>query len=382
MKKIFISSILIVLFSISLSAKEYYVKVMSISDSTYLNGVKKDIGKLGYKTYISKQGKWHMVYAGPFENSQKATKALSIVRKNISKDAFLTKITAKTPKKSIKKQTVPAQKKIVAVPIQRKKEKKVLEKVLLEDIIPVQEKSVVPQKKEKKKAVGKVLIEDIIPVQEKTVAPKEQEKKKSSVSSVQIEEKEETLKEVLPEDTISTQSKKDKGFYIALAAGLSTVDIQQSGSMPFVFKLEDSGLNYNAEIGYYFNDNIFISINYQTTDLENVTLDSAFTTLNYQLDEIYSISPYIGVIAGYSTRTEGTITTEIETVKINAVSSFMGGLQVGSDISLYNGLSLYLYYRYLIMDTTTNIENTDSGESKAIQYGNEQNLNMGIKYHF
>ncbi len=382
MKKIFISSILVLLFSISLSAKDYYVKVMSISDSSYLNGAKNDIGKLGYKTYISKQGKWYMVHAGPFKDSKEAKQALSRVKKSISKDAFLTKLTVNTPKKNIK------DKKTAVLLAPKKEKKKVAQKVTVEDIAPVQkkatassvkiqEKASVPpvQAKEKKKVAQKVTVEDIALTQEKTASPQEQQK--ALISSVQAEEKKEPITEITQEESTSIQGKKEKGFYIALAVGQSTVDIEQSGSISTIFELEDSGINYGAEVGYYFNNNIFISINYQITDLENITLSSAFTTLNYQLDEIYSISPYIGAIAGYSTRA-----WEDSQIKIDDVSSFLGGLQVGSDISLYGDLSLYFYYRYLIMDTTTTIYDTSSGDSKKIEFSGEQNLNVGIKYNF
>ena len=351
MKKIFISSILFFLSTVSLSAKEHYIQVMSISDSSYLKSVENNINKIGYKTYINKRGKWYIIYAGPFKNSKKANKALSRIKKSISKDAFLTKITASAPKKVIKKQTISAKKKTVVLPVQKKETKRVAEQVQQKEIISVQKKPVVKQEK-------------------------------ALVSPVKIEEKKEIVKKILPEETISVQSKKDKGFYIGLAAGLSMIDVQQSGSEPVILKLEDSGINYSPEMGYYFNNNVFISINYQNTDLEDVSLSSAFATLNYQLDEIYSISPYIGAIVGYSTRTweKNPVTTILS--EIDTTSSLLGGLQVGSEISLYDGLSLYLYYRYLIMDTTTIIYDITPGEKKIIEHGNEQNLNMGIKYNF
>lgn len=373
MQKIFISSILVLLFSISVFAKESYIQVMSISDLNYLNGVKNKINNLGYKTYINKRGKWHIVYAGPFKNSKKANKALSRVKKSISKDAFLTKITATATKKTIKKQT-PSAKKKTAVPSQQKKEtKKVAERVLLEDILPVKEKAPIAsiQVEEKKK----VILKSTLPAQKKVL-----EKEMLPVQEILVQtEKKETVTERLQEENILVQPKKEKGFYIGLAAGISMVDVEQSGSEPVILELEDSGMNYSAEIGYYFNNNIFISINYQKTDLEKVSLSSVFTTLNYQLDDVYSISPYVGAIVGYSKRTWEESPTLLT---IDTVSSLLGGLQIGSDIALYDDLSLYFYYRYLIMDTTSVIYDITPGEKKIIEYSNEQDLNMGIKYNF
>ena len=392
MKNIFISSILVLLVSVSLYAKDNYIQIMSLSDSSNLKGAKSDISKLGYEAYIKKRGKWYTVYAGPFKDFKEANNALAKVKKNISKGAFLTKITADTPKKAIKKETKPVEEKTIKKPVQKQEKapvppvkteekKKVAGKVLLEDILPVQEKTSAPAKQdkaftssaqtEKKKVTQKVTTKEIIPVQEKTSAPAKQDE--ASISSAQTKEKKEIAKDLVLED---------KGFYIGLAAGLTIVDIEKNditGNLPLNFELEDSGINYSAEIGYYFNNNIFISLNYQQTDLEDVSLSSAFTTLNYQFDSIYSISPYIGAIAGYGMRTWENSPID-DAIGDATVSSFLGGLQIGSDITLYSGLSLYFYYRYLMMDTTTNI--TVGSEESSIEYGAEQNLNMGIKYHF
>ena len=336
MKKISISSILILLVSVSLSAKEPFIQVMSISDSNYLNSVKSSINKLGYKTYISKRGKWHRVYAGPFKNNTEASKALSAIKKHVSKDAFLTEITVAIPEKAIEKQIVPAQKKVVVPPA------------------------------------------------------KVQEKKKVVAPPVKVQEKKETTEKVVSQkdiaavqqNTKSKEEQKEKGFYIGLAAGYSIVGVAKndiSGSVPLNFELKDSGINYGAEMGYYFNNNIFISINYQKTDLEEVTVNHAFATLNYQFEEINSFSPYIGAIAGYNTITWEKSPIDSATENGSA-SSLLGGLQIGSDISLYGGASLYIFYRYLMMDNITNIE-TVTGKTK-IEYSSEQNLNMGIKYNF
>lgn len=381
MKKMLMSFCLVILFAISLSAKEHYIQIMSISDPNNLNSVKRSIHKLGHQTYVKKLGKWNIIYAGPFENSQNANKALSGIKKNISKDAFLTKITVKAPKKPVKKQPVPVKKKAMpakkktavapvkekAVPVQKQEEKKVVKKVQLEDIIPAGEKD----------PVASVQKQEHVQVQKQVQQVEKQ--KKSTPLPIQTQETEAIVKTIPAQETIIVQNKKDKVFYVGLALGFSTIDVAQSGSLPLLFELDDSGYSISPEIGYYFNDNIFVSLNYQMTDLDNVTLNTAFTTLNYQLDEFYSISPFIGAIVGYSQRKWNKSPVSYAS-DIGTVSSLMGGVQIGSDISLYKGLSLYFYYRYLMMDTTTNIYDI-SGESK-IEYGNEQDLNIGLKYHF
>lgn len=358
MQNFFISSILILLVSVSLSAKEPFIQVMSVSDSSYLNSVKSRINKLGYKTYISKRGKWHKVYAGPFKNNTQASKALSAIKKHVSKDAFLTKIKVATPQKAVKKQIMPVQKKVVAAPVKVQEKKKIIKKVVAEKTVPTK-KQATPSSTQKENVVPKVNVKE----------------KKEITESVAVQ------KDILPVQQ-STKSKEEKGFYIGLSSGYSLVDVTKndiSGSVPLNFELKDSGINYGAEIGYYFNNNIFTSINYQKTDLEDVISDNILATINYQFDEINSFSPYIGAIAGYNTITW--VNSPIDSATGNdSGSSLLGGLQIGSDISLYGGVSLYLFYRYLMMENITNIE-TATGKTKT-EYGGEQNLNMGIKYNF
>ncbi len=347
MKKIFILPILFLLFSVSLSAKENYIQVMSISDPNYLHSVKKRINNLGYKTYVKKLGKWNIVYSGPFENTADANKALIRVKKNISKDAFLTKITPKKSKEKIE-------------PVKKEEKKQAVQKVTLEDIIVPKKKATMPVKETNTKALK-------TQKQKKVITP-------PSPSKQTVEKAE---KSIIDKITY-VDAKGEKGFYIALTTGLSLVNIQQTGTLPLDIKLDDSGLNISPEIGYYYNDNIFISLNYQYTDLKAVTLNSILGTINYQLDEFYSISPFLGLIAGYSTR-EWEKDPVSSSVDFPAVSSFVGGIQAGSEIE-FDYLTLYLYYRYLFMDTTTELY--DSARSNKIEYGNEESFNLGVKYNF
>lgn len=373
MKKIFIPSILILLVSVSLSAKEPFIQVMSVSDSSYLKSVKSSINKLGYQTYISKRGRWHKVYAGPFKNSTEASKALGAIKKHVSKDAFLTKIKVATPEKAVKKQIIPVQKKVVTPPVKVQEKKKIAKKVVPEKIVPTKQKptpkKAVPTKKQP--TLSSTQKEDVIP------KVKVQEKKEMTQAVV-------AQKDIAPvqQSTKYKEEQEEKSFYIGLAAGYSLIDVTKndiSASVPLNFELKDSGINYGAEMGYYFNNNIFISMNYQKTDLEDVSSENIFATLNYQFDEINSFSPYIGAVAGYNTITWENSPIDSATGN-GSGSSLLGGLQVGSDVSLYGGVSLYLFYRYLMMENITNIE-TATGKTR-IEYSGEQNLNMGIKYNF
>ncbi|MEA3370146.1 MAG: SPOR domain-containing protein [Campylobacterota bacterium] len=358
MKKIILPSLLSLFLSVSLFAKEPFVQVMSISDINNVEGAKSKIKKLGYKSRVNKYGKWYIIYAGPFENNEKATQALKVIKKRVSKGAILTELKVKSSKKTVRKEP------IVVVPVQKKAVPKALPKET-----PVS--ATAAQKSVKK--IENSSVKENAAVPKKIVPAVAKEKKIVSAPIVKTVEKEESA---------PLQDKQGKSLYIGLSAGSSVVNIEQNnidGTIPLLFEIKDSGINYGVEIGYYFNDNIFLSLNYQLADFEGVSIDSAFATLNYQLDEFYSISPFVGIVAGNSIRSwdKNPVPSESE---IGSVSSFLVGAQIGSDISLSYNFSLYFYYRYLMMDTTTNISTID--EKASIKYENEQNLNLGLKYNF
>ena len=61
-------------------------------------------------------------------------------------------------------------------------------------------------------------------------------------------------------------------------------------------------------------------------------------------------------------------------------SSFFTGLQIGNDMPLNERISAYIFYRYMILENVTNI--SEGANTKVISHGNEQNINVGIKYNF
>ena len=177
------------------------------------------------------------------------------------------------------------------------------------------------------------------------------------------------------------QDRREK-IFMAINGGVSSFDVSEktlSGTLPLDIKLEDSGFNYGLEAGYYFNNNMFMSINYQHSNLDDVSFDYVFASLNYQFYDTSSISPYIGALVGYNVMSWDKY--PISSINVDdKASTFNMGLHLGFDVPLGDNFSLYTFYRYIKLDHKTELK-TSAGE-KEIEHSSEQNFNLGVKILF
>ena len=165
-------------------------------------------------------------------------------------------------------------------------------------------------------------------------------------------------------------------FFMGLTTGGGIFNIQKSGA-DIVGSLKSSGINYGIEGGYYLTDNTFVTIDYQRINLDDIIFDNIFSTLNYQFDGMFSISPYFGFLGGYNMMTWKNPPSNY--AKAVSSSIFLG-FQAGSEMALRDDISLYLAYQYFGIDYRTSIEiGTDTEE---IKHFNEQNMLFGVKYYF
>ena len=179
-----------------------------------------------------------------------------------------------------------------------------------------------------------------------------------------------------------SDKKNCKSFFIGLSVGGSKLNMSEdkvTGDIDLDVDLKNSGLNYGLEGGYYFHKNIFMTLNYQRTDLSDLYINDLYTTLNYQFDDLSIVAPYLGLLAGYSLMNWDTYPVDSITEDPKG-SSFMAGFQVGGDIDIAFGISLYIVYKYWITNFTTDVETQDA--KTVIEHKDEQNLNLGIKYNF
>jgi len=174
----------------------------------------------------------------------------------------------------------------------------------------------------------------------------------------------------------------DKDFFIGLSVGISMYEVSETdvvGSVTLDSHPKDAGSAFGVELGYYFSDAIFATLDYQRTDLKDAHFDNMFTSLNYQFKELDILSPYIGGIAGYNIMNWDVFPIS-QSISHPSSSSFFTGAQIGSDISIRSDLDFYIFYRYLWIDNKTII--LISPDKKEITHENEQNLNVGVKFKF
>ncbi|MEA3522496.1 MAG: outer membrane beta-barrel protein [Campylobacterota bacterium] len=173
-----------------------------------------------------------------------------------------------------------------------------------------------------------------------------------------------------------------KDYFLALAIGMTKMDIATdniSGNMVLNSDIDDSGTTFGIEGGLYLNDAIFTTLNYHYQSLSDVNLNNIYMTLNYHFLRDYALSPYIGVLGGYSALSWSTY--PIDSIDSDSLGgAFMGGVQLGSDLRINQTLSLYLNYQYILLNHETSLVN-DTGEKK-ITHQSQNNLYIGIKVSF
>ena len=235
--------------------------------------------------------------------------------------------------------------------------------------IVIKEKKTPPIQKQIQKIIPKENNETIT-VQEKTQIVIE-EKKTLSVKTQEL-----PIYSVTKPINGNDISKKD--IFIGFSMGYTMFDISIDGTL-LNNKLSDDGITYNLEMGYYIFNNLFLSLDYQYTILDNSNFNAISPSINYQFDSLYSISPYIGILAGINMM-------EWEKSPIEGVSldknnfAFFSGIKLGGDIYINDSWSIFLAYKFIKSFNATLIK--VNSEVTLIEYDTEHDFQLGIKYKF
>ena len=175
---------------------------------------------------------------------------------------------------------------------------------------------------------------------------------------------------------------ENSGVFVGVSAGFSKYEVQENdilGTVVLNPGAKDAATTYGLELGYYFNDYIFSTINYQKSILQNAKFNYLFSSINLELTHLKLLSPYFGLIAGVNVmQWEKSSLSSIAKYPTN-YSFFVGG-QVGEDIPLSKSFSLYICYRYLTINNKTVVESASA--KKEVTYKDEQSLNLGLRYSF
>ena len=324
MKKNLLLIIFLSLLSSSLFAGKLYIKVAALTHSDTLFSLQYQLREMGYKTYITHNEELYRVYTGPFKDKHEAQIALAKVQQKISRDAYVTSLEV-------------AQGKIAGTPVTHQAivvEHKVTNQAKIQDEVQTQE-----------------------PLQ---ISPKEQTKTPEPAKDI-------------------SHVKSEHTFYVGGSIGATKFDVARSGNLALDVALKTYGPSYGIEGGYYISPNIFVSLNYQKTELRNCDFDAIFATLNYQLDSIGTLSPYVGVVGGLSQLNWNRNPVNGSSAELE-LNSPLFGAQIGGDIVIYGGLSTFMYYRYMSMDFSTTLV---SGALRSeVEHNSQQDFNLGLKYKF
>ncbi len=206
----------------------------------------------------------------------------------------------------------------------------------------------------------------------------------SMVLSMQIYAGESDIAPVESATVIPVLQGETNDWFIYLAGGFSSLDVTSSvtlGADIFPDALDDKGSLIELGAGYRLSDNIFTTLAGQRTNLDFVTLDTVYASVNYQFSNVI-LKPYIGALAGYSKLSWDTRPHLPHVVPFNEdLSSTAGvyGIQAGVEQALGDSWSLFVKYQYLKYNQ--HIMEIDAAAT-TIEHNKAQNILGGIRYAF
>jgi outer membrane protein W len=362
--------------SYAAEVQKHYIKVASLKQKSSILDVKWKLDALGYPMVYERNGGWYRVYAGPFKELGRATKALKRIQKRIAPKAHMAG-KQQSEVKAVAAPVTTAPVKAVAVPPKPKAVKPVVAAPVQPEPqpVPVKEDTIVSEvKPQETVTVSRSSKRIIIPVG--VTQPKADENEKAQKRARKSSE---TKAEGTSD---SMQDSETYDFYIAATAGLtsfSTNQVNTRGTLVLNKQPDERSEIYGVELGYYFNDSIFSSFNYNKADLDDTEFDHLYLTLNYRFRTYDFIRPYVGVIAGYSKMQWQESLINSTNNKLDGYE-FFNGAQVGVDIVDAGPLTFFFLYRYFFTKYETSF--TTFAADAVLTHDDEQSFNFGLRYSF
>ncbi|MEA1982454.1 MAG: outer membrane beta-barrel protein [Campylobacterota bacterium] len=172
-----------------------------------------------------------------------------------------------------------------------------------------------------------------------------------------------------PLHSLTLESNKNDMF---VSLGLGSSGIYGSTDDAGVAKLNTAGLSLFLEAGYYFSENIFLSLAYLNTSTSDITMHNAYSSFNYQLNFLEDFSLYGGVLVGL-----GTLQLSAYDASEPSISIIYGG-QAGLEYNILGDIALYTSAQMLFSDH--NIKLLDTATQAT--FSSINNLQLGVRYRF
>lgn len=172
------------------------------------------------------------------------------------------------------------------------------------------------------------------------------------------------------------------GFLLGGSVGYSHTPLSEIGTSGTVTLTapQRRGMNYMLEGGYAFNNGLVLSLEYLSNNSRDVVLDNYYVCVNYRMFPRNNISPYIGILSGYSAldwklKPAPGLTTDSITG-----SSFLVGTQLGVMYTEYTNVNIYAGYKSILVNHKATID-TASG-STQLEFNYSHNFQIGFQYFF
>lgn len=142
--------------------------------------------------------------------------------------------------------------------------------------------------------------------------------------------------------------------------------------------LDENAYSYDLALGYKFSKNIFSTINYQYSNLDEMEFDDYYLTFNYQFQK--RLKPYIGFLLGKSFLHYKKDLLKSSTSKNYTSGSFLYGVQAGLEYKLSTNLSFIPRFIYSRTNHGTNL--ISSPAKSNIEHNYKSHILFGLRLLF
>jgi len=161
----------------------------------------------------------------------------------------------------------------------------------------------------------------------------------------------------------------EEKFFLSLSIG--AVDLSGSTNNQTAATIDNRGLSYNLEAGYFYTKEIFITTAFLSSSTDDININNLYMSLNYKFDINQNIDLYMGLLGGVSSLK---LTNYAQS---SASSSLLYGLQVGAKYKIYKNFSLFSQFQSIFLTHRINFT-TD----EKIDFNMLNALQAGVLYSF
>jgi|GEM_PF-2574358 len=176
-----------------------------------------------------------------------------------------------------------------------------------------------------------------------------------------------------------TQSNHEK-YFVGASINYNLLSItteDKVGSIILNSMPNNDATSIELEAGLKIQNYIF-SANYEMANLDDVSMNSLYLSLDYQFKNI--LNPFIGLSLGMSNLTWQIDPLTNSTIKDKKLSSFMYGVEAGIEYQVYKNWYINTTAKYQKLDFNTVL--ISSPAKSEILHKDKSSLGIGLRYYF